>query len=70
MGNKISPHISHREGVYSITAKRLGLNNEPTKEHLEAMGLIASKIFDILCLMWKAGSRCYIRALISASPKK
>ena len=48
MSKKISPHISHREGVYSITAKRLGLNNEPTKEHLEAMGLIASKVFEPL----------------------
>ena len=48
MSKKISKHVSHREGVYSITAKRLGLNNEPTEEHLEAMGTLANKVFEPL----------------------
>ena len=30
----ISKHVSMREGKYSITAKRLGLENNPTEEHL------------------------------------
>ena len=48
MNKKISKHVSHREGVYSITAKRLGLDNEPTEGHLEAMGMVASKVFEPL----------------------
>lgn len=45
---KISKHISHREGVYSITAQRLGLDNKPNDEQLECMGTIASKVFEPL----------------------
>ena len=44
----ISKHISDKEGVYSITAKRLGLKNDPTDAHLENMKLIAEKVFEPL----------------------
>jgi hypothetical protein len=44
----ISEHISYKEGVYSITALRLGLNNDPTKTHLTNMELLAEKIFEPL----------------------
>jgi len=45
---KISKHVSYREGVYSITALRLGLKNEPTEEHLTNMKLISKKVFEPL----------------------
>ena len=45
---KISKHVSHREGVYSITAQRLGLDNTPNEKQLESMGTIADKIFEPL----------------------
>ena len=44
----ISEHISYKEGVYSITALRLGLNNDPAKTHLTNMELLAEKIFEPL----------------------
>jgi len=44
----ISEHITYREGVYSTTALRLGLNNDPTKAHLTNMELLAEKIFEPL----------------------
>jgi hypothetical protein len=44
----ISEHVTYREGVYSITALRLGLNNDPTKNHLANMELLAEKIFEPL----------------------
>jgi zinc D-Ala-D-Ala carboxypeptidase len=44
----ISKHISDREGVYSITATRLGIDNTPGKEHLDNMKLLAEKIFEPL----------------------
>lgn len=44
----ISEHVSYTEGVYSITAKRLGLKNEPTKEHLSNMELLSEKVFEPL----------------------
>jgi hypothetical protein len=34
--------------VYSITALRLGLKNEPTEEHLTNMKLISKKVFEPL----------------------
>ncbi|MBC8305185.1 MAG: hypothetical protein H8E55_56665 [Pelagibacterales bacterium] len=48
MAQKISKHVSYREGVYSITALRLGLKNEPTEEHLQNMRLISEKVFEPL----------------------
>ena len=44
----ISKHVSYREGVYSRTAERLGLKNDPTEEHLANMKLIAEKVFEPL----------------------
>ena len=44
----ISKHISYREGTFSVTAKRLGLDNEPDEKQLENMQLLAEKIFEPL----------------------
>ena len=44
----ISEHISLSEGVRSITAKRLGLDNTPNEEHLNNMKLLAVNVFDPL----------------------
>ena len=46
--NKISKHISYKEGVYSITADRLGIDNTPSAYHLQNMELLAEKIFEPL----------------------
>ena len=46
--DKISKHISYKEGVYSITALRLGLNNDPSDAHLQNMKLLAEKVFEPL----------------------
>ena len=46
--DKLSKHVSYKEGVYSITAKRLGLENDPTDAHLENMKLICEKVFEPL----------------------
>ena len=45
---KISKHVSYKEGVYSITALRLGLNNDPNAYHLNNMKVISEKIFEPL----------------------
>ena len=45
---RLSKHVSYKEGVYSITAKRLGLENDPTDNHLSNMKLIAEKVFEPL----------------------
>jgi len=44
----ISDHISEKESVYSRTAIRLGISNEPTEEHRENMCLLAENIFEPL----------------------
>ena len=44
----ISKHISYKEGVYSITAIRRGIDNTPDEEQLVNMELIALKIFEPL----------------------
>ena len=46
--DKISKHVSYKEGVYSITALRLGLKNDPTDVHLSNMRLISEKVFEPL----------------------
>ena len=46
--NKISNHISYKEGVYSTTAKRLGIDNTPDAYALQNMELLAEKIFEPL----------------------
>ena len=45
---KISKHVSYKEGVYSRTAERLGLKNDPSDDHLANMKLIAEKVFEPL----------------------
>jgi len=44
----ISKHISYKEGVYSITATRRGINNDPNDEQLSTMELLAEKVFEPL----------------------
>ena len=44
----LSKHVSKSEGVYSTTAKRLGLDNTPTEEHLKNMELLCEKVFEPL----------------------
>ena len=44
----ISAHISDKEGVYSITAMRRGIDNTPGPGELDNMKLLAEKIFEPL----------------------
>ena len=44
----ISKHISYKEGVYSVTATRRGIDNVPNDEQLANMELIAEKVFEPL----------------------
>ena len=44
----ISEHISSKEGVYSITATRRGIDNDPNEEQLNNMELIAEEVFEPL----------------------
>ena len=48
MEEKISKHISYEEGIRSITALRLGLDNEPSDDHLQNMKLLSEKVFEPL----------------------
>ena len=45
---RISKNISYKEGVYSITANRLGLENKPNEEQLANMKTVAEKVFQPL----------------------
>jgi hypothetical protein len=42
----ISKHVSYKEGVYSNTATRRGIDNTPNDEQLDNMELIASEVFE------------------------
>jgi len=44
----ISEHISYKEGVYSNTATRRGIDNTPNDEQLASMELIANEVFEPL----------------------
>ena len=44
----ISEHCSYKEGTYSATATKHGVNNVPTDEHLETMKVTAEKLFEPL----------------------
>ena len=44
----ISKHISYKEGVYSNTATRRGIDNTPNNEQLANMELIADNVFEPL----------------------
>ena len=50
----ISKHISYKEGVYSRTATRLGIENEPSDEQMDNMCLLAEEVFEPL-RMWVSG---------------
>ena len=50
----ISEHISYKESVYSRTATRLDINNEPNDEQMDNMCLIAQEVFEPL-RMWVGG---------------
>lgn len=43
---KLSKHLSLAEVTRSETAKRLGISNEPTAEHLENFKLLAENVFE------------------------
>ena len=45
---KISENLSYKEATHSDTAKRLGIKNDPTEDHLVNMMLIADKVFQPL----------------------
>ena len=45
---KISEHISYKEATYSNTAKQLGIENKPNKEHIKNMETLAEKVFEPL----------------------
>ena len=44
----ISKHISDKEGVYSRTALRRGIDNTPTKDHKKNMVKLAEEVFEPL----------------------
>lgn len=44
----ISKHVSKKEGTFSNTATRRGIDNTPSSEELQNMELIAEKIFEPL----------------------
>ena len=45
---KISEHISYKEGTYSRTAERRGLENIPNDEQIKCMKAIAENVFEPL----------------------
>ncbi len=50
----ISKHISYKEGVYSRTALRRGIKNNPNAEQMENMVAIAEEVFEPL-RVWVGG---------------
>ena len=50
----ISKHISYKEGVYSRTATRLNIDNNPDDRQILNMCLIADEVFEPL-RMWVGG---------------
>ena len=46
--NKISKHVSYKEGTHSNTAMRRGITNKPTRAHLKCMEIIAEEVFEPL----------------------
>lgn len=48
MSTNISEHISFLEATKSQTGTRLGIKNEPNPDQLEAMKLLAEKVFEPL----------------------
>ena len=50
----ISKHVSYKEGVYSRTAMRRGIKNNPNAEQMENMVAVAEEVFEPL-RMWVGG---------------
>ena len=50
----ISKHISYKEGVYSRTAMRRGIKNNPNAEQMKNMVAIAEEVFEPL-RVWVGG---------------
>jgi hypothetical protein len=50
---KISPHLNLAEVTRSDSAKRHGIDNTPTAEHLENFKLLAEKVFEPIRLHFK-----------------
>ena len=50
----VSKHISYKEGVYSRTALRRGIKNNPNAEQMENMVAIAEEVFEPL-RVWVGG---------------
>lgn len=46
MSEKLSKYVSLSEVVHSDNAKRLGIDNSPTAEHLENLKTISVEVFD------------------------
>jgi len=72
---KISPHLNLAELTRSETAKRNGIDNTPTAEHLENFKLLADKVFEPIREHFKtpifisSGYRSKeLNALINGSP--
>jgi len=55
----ISKHITYKELIKSNTATRLGISNEPTKEHLDNLKRVVNNIFEPL--------RCHFNVPIGIS---
>ena len=45
---KISNHITHAEAIHSNTAKRKSIDNTPSQVQVDAMKLLAEKVFEPL----------------------
>jgi len=45
---KISDHITYAEAIHSNTAKRKGIDNTPSQTQVDAMKLLAEKVFEPL----------------------
>lgn len=48
LSDNISKHISYKEGVYSITATRLGIDNIPNQYEFANMQVLAENVFEPL----------------------
>ena len=46
--DRISKHITYAEAIHSNTAKRKGIDNTPNQTQVEAMKILAEKIFEPL----------------------
>jgi len=63
---KISKHVSWKEGTYSRTGDRLGLDNIPNEEQIKCMQEVAENIFEPL-RKW-AGGPIKINSMFRGEP--